>query len=93
VVVAEVVNSKTMLLDEGAIIKEVEAGKEDEMVEDSVEPATIVRKTATRKREMKVVRQQHLRQANITRTIIIVVMGILIPTMITTATQIQRWQK
>jgi hypothetical protein len=70
VAVVEVVNSKILLPDEGAMIKEVTADKEDVVVEDSAEHATIVRKltialkTVKRKREMKVARQQQLQQAS-----------------------------
>jgi hypothetical protein len=89
VAVKEVVNSKILLPDEGAIIKEVVEDKEEAVEDDSAEPATIVRKwankskTVTRRKETKVVRQQQLQQVTI--IIIIVVIGIIIPAIIITS--------
>jgi gag-polypeptide of LTR copia-type len=93
VAVVEVVSSKILLLDEGAIIKEVAVDKEDEVAEDSAEPVIIVRKlinkfkTATKRKEMKVERGQQWLQVNK----IITVMGIITPTIIITAIKILRW--
>jgi hypothetical protein len=96
VAVVEVVSSKILLPDEGAIIKEVAEDKEDELAEDSAEPVIIVRKlvtklkTDTKSKERKVERRQQWLQVNKIITVIVMVLGIIAPTIIITATQILR---